>query len=170
MNPDLETRLFNRFEFYRPELPMTVSLMCFGFECGDGWFDLIWELSENLEKLEKKRLESIPVNEVAKSELGDINYKLNVVQVKEKMGDLHFYVDNANEEQYQLIQEYERKSVSICEQCGKQGKMYNDGWLYVACDECNNNRKHRKEPEEITESMTEYTKKIVNGLSKNGET
>ena len=28
------------------------SLMCYGFECGDGWFDLIWELCEKIEKSE----------------------------------------------------------------------------------------------------------------------
>lgn len=168
MTEKLEKKLFDRFEFYRPELSPRVSLMCFGIECGDGWFDLIWELSEKLEELENKKIAAMPANEIAKNELADlINYKLNVVQVKEKMGDLRFYVDNATEEQWRLIQEYEKRSLSICEACGKPGKLYNDGWLYVACEDCNNKRNHRKEPEEA-DSVSELTRKIVN-RSKDGK-
>jgi hypothetical protein len=30
---------------------MRSTCMCWGFSCGDGWFDLIWRLSEKLERL-----------------------------------------------------------------------------------------------------------------------
>jgi len=139
MTKELAQKLFDRFEFYRPHLPMTVNLMCFGFECGDGWFQLIWDLSEKLEELEKKKLESIPSNEIAKEELLDSNeHKFNVVQVKEKFGTLRFYADNASNEQYDLINEAEKLSETTCEVCGKKGQLRGNGWYYVACDEHTN--------------------------------
>jgi hypothetical protein len=43
MSPDKERRLREAFPaLYRRVLP-------FGFECGDGWFDLLWTLSDTLQ-------------------------------------------------------------------------------------------------------------------------
>jgi hypothetical protein len=50
MNKENTKKLLKRFEFFHPKKPLTESLMAFGFECGDGWFDLIWELCEKIEK------------------------------------------------------------------------------------------------------------------------
>lgn len=36
------------------------TLMCWGFACGDGWYDIIWELSEKLEPLIKKFVDDNP--------------------------------------------------------------------------------------------------------------
>ena len=50
---------------------MSKTLMCWGFNCGDGWYALIYKLCKDLVKID-------PV--------------LVVVQVKEKFGGLRFYV------------------------------------------------------------------------------
>lgn len=61
-----------------------------------------------------------------------------VVQVKEKFGGLRFYVDSATEEFNNLIDDCEKRSYTICEQCGKEGKIREDrAWILTLCDECN---------------------------------
>lgn len=83
--------------------------------CGDGWFDLIWNLCEQIEKI-------IPEN-------------FEVIQVKEKFGTLRFYADNNTKEIDKLIMEAEEKSAITCEVCGKPGKLRREGWLSVKCEE-----------------------------------
>lgn len=141
MKNELELKLTNRFKFYRVNLPETESLMCFGFECGDGWFDLIWELSEELEKLDQERINHLHDNDKAKMLLENISYEFNVIQVKEKFGELRFYADNTNNEMDLLIDKYTTKAESICIMCGKAGKMRTDNhWYIVQCDECYNKK------------------------------
>ena len=102
MNKEHTEYLYKNFSFFHPEEPLTKSLMGFGFECGDGWFELIKELCE---KLQKMNLEGF-----------------SVLQVKEKFGGLCFYVGLIETEKadtvYRLINEAESKSYKICEICG----------------------------------------------------
>lgn len=51
MNEVNTRRLFERFDhLYRGRyLLPTENLMGSGFCCGDGWFELIWQLSEQIE-------------------------------------------------------------------------------------------------------------------------
>jgi hypothetical protein len=61
------------------------------------------------------------------------------VQVKEKFGQLRFYLSTTTEEMGNLIREAETKSGTICEECGQPGKLINDGgWLKTTCDSCLN--------------------------------
>jgi len=122
MNKENEVKLFDRFKFYRPELPETVSLMCYGFCCGDGWFDIIWDLSQKLEQI--------------------VDDDFNVFQVKEKFGELRFYFDVLDgkedkidrEKVYKLIGEAEDKAASTCERCGKPSEIKTrNGWLSTIC-------------------------------------
>jgi len=57
-------------------------------------------------------------------------------QVKEKFGTLRFYMTSGTEEMYNLIHEAEEKSGTICEDCGKPGKIRHGGWIRTLCDEC----------------------------------
>ncbi len=75
MRKDLTEKLFNRFDFYKPEKPTSESLMSFGFECSDGWFNLLWSLSEWIEQILDRDTEGLKDN-------------FYVVQVKEKFGGL----------------------------------------------------------------------------------
>ena len=59
-----------------------------------------------------------------------------VVQVKEKFGALCIYVDAANEEFFQFLDEIESRSLAICEDCGEPGELRVKGWMKVRCDEC----------------------------------
>jgi predicted nucleic acid-binding Zn ribbon protein len=95
-----------------PSLYKRENLM-FGIETDNGWFDLIYKLSQDLMKV-------CPECEAS--------------QAKEKFGSLRYYVDNCNEEGHKLIDEAEEKSATICELCGKSGKLREDlGWVKTLC-------------------------------------
>ncbi len=98
------------------DLPISQNLMAFGFECGDGWFDLIYNLS----------------NKIAKS-----NNDVLATQVKEKFGTLRFYICGGDDEVYKAIDEAEHKSGETCEECGKPGVLcHTGGWVKTICSKC----------------------------------
>jgi hypothetical protein len=53
MKQELQENLFRKFPHLYTDRtkPMTQTCMCWGIDCGDGWYKLIYDLSENLEKL-----------------------------------------------------------------------------------------------------------------------
>ena len=104
---------------------MSQTCMCWGFECGDGWFDLIWKLSKDIEaEADKAGLDS-----------GSDNWP-RAEQVKEKFGSLRFYVANGSKAIYDLIQKAEAKSSCTCEDCGLPGSTKEGSWIHTTCDVC----------------------------------
>lgn len=89
------------------------NLMCFGFECGSGWYNLILNLSLKIERLTEQLIERGVESE----------YLPVVVQVKEKYGGLRFYLNVSTEEMDELIEKAEEESLEICEECGKAGRL-----------------------------------------------
>ena len=63
---------------------------------------------------------------------------VSVTQVKEKFGGLRFYVGSALPAVYDVIDECERLSYTICERCGEAGKPREGGWIKTLCDGCHN--------------------------------
>lgn len=51
MRNELDDRLCRRFPvlYQDRRAPMTQTCMCWGFDCGDGWFEIIWQLSLAIE-------------------------------------------------------------------------------------------------------------------------
>ena len=99
MNKENERFLLTNFDFfdeYRPSTPGGER-----FECFDGWFKIINDLCERLEKLK------LP--------------SLKIRQVKQKLGSLRFYVDGANVKAMWLIDHAESLSEITCERCGQPG-------------------------------------------------
>ena len=80
-------------------------------------------------------------------EIFDMKEALNltnvrIVQVKEKYAGLRVYIDlyssNDSDPLHQfekLINDAERRSLTICETCGKPGAVRGRGWYYTSCDE-----------------------------------
>jgi len=95
----------------------------FYFECGDGWFDLLKELSEKLEPL------FAPYRE---------RHSCRIVQVKEKFGGLRYYTGfYPSEESKKIeaaIEEAEKKAWVTCEVCGEPGKVRYGGWISTLCN------------------------------------
>ena len=120
MNQENAKKLFDRFQFFKPERSPRESLMCFGFECGDGWFQLIWDLCESIE-----------------SQLAiDLHEGFEVLQVKEKFGGLRFYTTSCSNEIYDLVDDAEEASYITCEVCGSPGESNQEGWIRTLCDDC----------------------------------
>lgn len=108
--------------------PLTESLVSFGFECEDGWYDLINWLSSKLEplclaenmKLSKKKLKQ--------------GYGFRATQVKEKYGTLRFYMSFETPEMDFWIDQAEIESEYTCEICGKKGVLRSGlPWIRVLC-------------------------------------
>ena len=121
MSPDKSKELIDIFpDLYKGSDPRS-AIALFGFECGDGWFDLLKELL-------------IEIKAICVDNPG---ITVRVVQVKEKFGGLRFYVDGWNEEVSQLIAEARGKACFACENCGKPSLKQEDEntWEWTVCSE-----------------------------------
>jgi len=99
--------------------------MPLGFQHGDGWFDILWRLCEDLEPL------------VAEFEVAG-GPKFEVLQVKEKFGGLRFYVNcrNDNDAIRHRILAAQEESFHTCEVCGQPGRLRREGRsIKTLCDE-----------------------------------
>ena len=133
---------------------MRHTAMCWGFECGDGWYNIIDTLCSHLTsdyRQAKSRYDDIKdklgqpnwrkdiitqeVIDEAKAKMDEEAIKVPVaVQVKEKFGGLRFYVQAATDKHYNYISFAESMSYRTCEQCGAPGKRYSMGWHKTLCD------------------------------------
>lgn len=111
-------------KLFKPNTAMMWTKV-FYFECEDGWYDLIRELCEALNKL-------------------DLPSTFCVEQIKEKFGTLRFYVTESTNEGYVLIEEAQNLSAHICEYCGSidDVKLRGGGWLKTLCRKCYNSDKN----------------------------
>jgi hypothetical protein len=71
---------------------------------------------------------------------------VEILQIKEKLGGLRFYVGFGQDSLHKAIAEAEKKSYEICEVCGKEGKLrkYNS-WLSTRCEEHNELQRRNEE-------------------------
>lgn len=143
MREDLDKKLVEKFPliFKNRYGDMKETLMCWGFECGDGWYQILYSLCSqiqhhidwshknkefdlkwNAEHPDEKRKVRKPVPQVI------------AVQVKEKFGGLRFYYDGGDEQIYGMVRMAESWAANTCETCGAPGKMRGRGWMYTACD------------------------------------
>jgi len=148
MKRKLEEKLFNDFPLlYRSRKKgLQESLLGFGIETSDGWFDLLYELSSKLtniinntewdhcancytnKKEHKKTKKDCP---------GFVPYIPEVSQIKSKYAGLRYYIHGATDEMDKLINEAERKSYTTCEECGSPGSLISIRmWYYTLCPKC----------------------------------
>ena len=155
MCEELEKQLEKEFPFMQKSRYDEHNLYhLYGCECGDGWYNLIHELCQEIsERYEQEGKEADIV----------------IAQVKEKFATLRFYYeyedvsvpihafdffggpslrftpnDGGDEETVQLrndianiVRSYEAKSGSVCEKCGKAGKIRKDlRWIRTLCEDC----------------------------------
>lgn len=107
------------------------------FECGPGWYDILYGLSIKIERILEDMAKSYNIVEGEENELFD----MFAVQVKEKYGTLRFYMSSETNEISDLIEEAEALSSQTCESCGAPAKMRGTYWMEVKCDECFKERK-----------------------------
>lgn len=125
MSPELDRKLVAKYpELYRDRYKsMKQTAMCWGFDCGDGWFGIIDQLSADITNYCIAHNCDIPI----------------ATQVKEKFGGLRFYLGSIHKDCfdniYNMIDEAEKLSYKTCETCGKAGILRGGSWLQTLCDE-----------------------------------
>lgn len=131
MKAELQQQLYEKYPniFRQKDLDKTVTAMCWGISCGDGWYDLIDTLCENIQN----RIINVNRNKPEEEHL-----ICEAVQVKEKFGGLCFYTYGSDDYIDGLVSMAESMSYHICTECGKPSEKQdnNRGWIYTLCENC----------------------------------
>ncbi len=101
------------------------TAMCWGFDCGSGWFFLIDNLCNSIKSyIDCNSHRNIP--------------PVVATQLKEKYGTLRFYYTGGDDIIDGMVSFAEDLSASICERCGSfEGKVNKEGyWLSCLCEDC----------------------------------
>jgi hypothetical protein len=128
---ELEDSLVARFPafFAETKLPPRETSMCFGCQCGDGWYPIIYDVCELLEFI-----------------------KAPIVwnTIKEKFGGLRMYytfttktVGLTPKAVEVIITAAEDRAAHTCETCGDFHTAYircTHGWYRCECDDCHTKR------------------------------
>jgi len=126
MNEKLDNELCTKYPklFVNRHADMKVTAMCWGFSCGDGWYNIINHLCSNIQH----HLDWVNKKEVKVAQV-------EVSQVKEKFGTLRFYYTGGDDYINGMVAMAESMSSVTCEECGAPGKTSRRGWLVTLCDE-----------------------------------
>ncbi len=166
MNEELSKELFNINPAWFNRHDMKNNLLCFGFACGDGWYPLIkgllglaknkennwkqlknlvteWRAENNKHALEASSWWRADFNEEF-NPFDDVH--LQVIQVKEKFGELRFYYSGGDNDFHGAVELAEFVSRYMCEGCGTRSEIRNRGGYYTTlCDTCYEKRFYRFE-------------------------
>lgn len=127
MNIDLQKTLLDRYmKFFR----RSVEMRPFderGFECDDGWFEIIDQLSSACEA----EIEALVAEGLDKSQWPRVS------QIKEKLGSLRFRSAGVvSAELREKFSHAEVASLHTCEKCGAPGRLRKEGGIHTYCDSC----------------------------------
>ena len=127
MKAELDEKLVKKYPLIFKDRfeDMRTTAMCWGFSCGDGWYDLIDSLCStiqgHIDNSKKYGNSEIP--------------QVVATQVKEKYGTLRFYYYGGDEYVSGAVMLAELMSSRICEVCGKPGRTRPGGWIRTLCDQ-----------------------------------
>jgi len=128
MTPDNTKKLYEEFPYLyrRRDQAAQACIGVYGFDCGDGWFGLIRELSKRIEEIARQ-----------KGWAPQSHAWPEAVQVKQKAGRLRFYLAAYNEALHDCIEQAGDASEKICELCGKPGSPGSDplGGVTTLCED-----------------------------------
>lgn len=137
MSPELDKELCEKYPkiFKNRDGSIMQTCMAWGFECGNGWYNIIDILcseiqhhvdfkSQNLSEEEKQSLQVV------------------AEQVKEKFGTLRFYFYGGDETIEGMVSIAESITRKICEDCGNVGQHRTQKWHRVTCESCEEKRKN----------------------------
>ena len=110
---------------------MQTTAMCWGFECGDGWYQVLDSLCGQIQHYTDWNNDN--------HAKGYTQYKqvpqVIATQVKEKFGGLRFYYDGGDDHIGGMVRMAESWAAHACEECGAPGKMRHGGWIRTLCEE-----------------------------------
>lgn len=135
MKQELDDYLVNTFPtlFKERNLSPTESAMHWGFECGDGWFNILNQLCHNIHH-----------HIIWKNRESEVVTPVVIQQVKEKFGTLRFYYSGGDEHISGLVRMAEAMSGVTCEDCGAPGEPNNEGWIKTLCNVHREEREQRR--------------------------
>lgn len=150
MKDELAKKLMEDFE------PLYRNWRGPGFECGDGWYELLRALGEELcsnwiqakNRLRRAEAKGEPTEELRRIEREAFERVPVAAQVKEKYGSLRFYADGLDDAGHSAVSLAERFSERVCEVCGDKGEPTKGGWIKCLCDRCRENQGLLKAAEE----------------------
>lgn len=110
--------------FAQKDWPPDKTCMNWCIETGNGWYEVIDKMCEELTSL---------INE-GEEETKDIQF----TQIKEKFGILRAYIVNGTKTAFEIIYKYEVISGTVCEDCGSKTQVTTagHGWVVTLCKEC----------------------------------
>ena len=114
-------------------LPMTETCMCWGFDCGDGWYNILNQLMGNIQH-----------HIDWKNRNGEVVPQVTLDQVKEKFGTLRFYYTGGDEYIHGMVAMAEAMSGVTCEGCGNVGERKGGGWVHTYCEPCETKRERER--------------------------
>ena len=108
---------------------MQETCMCWGFECGDGWFNILDKLMGNIQHHIdwKNRKEEVVA-------------QVTLDQVKEKFGTLRFYYSGGDDVIDGMVRMAEAMSGVTCEECSAPAQTHGPGWIRTICEPCETKR------------------------------
>ena len=124
--------------------PMTVTCMCWGFDCGDGWFNIINQLMGNIQNHIDWRAKQ-----------GHVVPQVTLDQVKEKFGTLRFYYTGGDDVIDGMVRMAESMSGVTCESCGNVGERRGGGWVHTYCEPCETKREEARREYARTNGLEE---------------
>ncbi len=124
MNEKLDELLCQRYPkmMVNREKSMMETCMCWGFECGDGWFNILDQLMGNIQH-----------HIDWKNKNGEVVHQVTLNQVKEKFGTLRFYYSGGDDYIDGMVTLAECMSGVTCEDCGSPGTQNQGGWIKTTC-------------------------------------
>ena len=149
MREELDNKLCTEYPkiFVNRHGDMKETLMCWGFACGDGWYNILNALCFNIQSYidwQNERRERLLKDNPYNHKIPDEVQQVVAVQVKEKFGTLRFYYDGGDDYVDGLVTMAESMSAVTCEICGKPGYPSKGGWIATLCDEHHEEREFGK--------------------------
>jgi len=139
MKSENQEKLFKKYPkiFRQKDLSMNQTCLCWGIECGDGWFKILDILCSQLQwDADRNKYPQV-----------------EAVQVKEKFGLLNFYYNSIPNEKDKYLERHfgaidgavsfaEYLSENTCEHCGSMENVtQTKGWVVTLCEKCMKERK-----------------------------
>lgn len=141
MKQELDEALCAKYPkiFCNRHAPMTETAMCWGFDVGNGWYQILDSLCGNIQSYIDWKNRSADANHK------DVKPVPQVVatQVKEKFGGLRFYYEGGDEQIYGMVRMAESWASVTCEECGHPGTIRHGGWIRTLCDHHEAERQER---------------------------
>lgn len=155
MREELDKKLCEKYpEIFRDRNgDMSKTCMVWGFEHGDGWYNIIdsmcariqghidysykqieWDKKWN-DNVNNPEYEWTAFVERKERHIREPVAQVVAIQVKEKFGSLRFYYNGGDEYIRGIVDMAEEMSFITCDKCGNAGRARGGGWYRTLCDE-----------------------------------